>query len=169
MCQSCGKKEANTHIKRITNGELTEYRLCECCAQKLGYTSIFGGLNLDIDSFLGIFFADNKPHYRILSDSTKCEQCGSSFEDISRCGKVGCAACYSVFYDKLEPSIRRIHGNVKHAGKFANSLGQDRRILNEIEKLKDDLKVAIDAQEFERAAELRDKIKDIEGRTSGNE
>ena len=34
LCQSCGKRPANTHIKTIINGELTEHSLCSECAQK---------------------------------------------------------------------------------------------------------------------------------------
>ena len=55
LCQSCGKNQANTHIKRIINGELTEYMLCEKCAAKMGYSNIFEGFGLgfDFDNLLG--------------------------------------------------------------------------------------------------------------------
>ena len=57
LCQSCYKNQANTHIKKIINGKLTEYRLCEECAAKLGYgNNIFQGFDLNFDNFLGSFF-----------------------------------------------------------------------------------------------------------------
>ena len=63
------------------------------------------------------------------------------------------------------PTIRRIHGNTEHIGKAAESAGEQNRIQNEIEELKSQLQKAIDDQEFEKAAELRDKIKSLEGNT----
>lgn len=47
----------------------------------------------------------------------RCDYCGSTFNDIINTGNVGCAHCYDRFADKLEPSIRKIHGATRHIGK----------------------------------------------------
>ncbi len=159
---------ANTHIKRVINGEVREYMLCEQCAEKLGYGNIFNNLSLNFDNFLGSFFTENIPH-KLKFDTVRCENCGSSFEDISNSGKVGCANCYKVFYNQLIPSIKRIHGNTKHAGKLAACVKEDKRVENKLQNLKMKLNEAIDKQEFEEAAKLRDMIKDIENGVKGNE
>jgi protein arginine kinase activator len=160
LCQSCGKNQANTHIKRVVNGDIKEYMLCEVCAEKLGYGNIFNDFNLKLDDFLGSFFTENIPHM-LKSETTRCEKCGSSIEDISNSGKVGCANCYKVFYDKLIPSIKRIHGNTNHSGKLAANVSADKKIESKTKKLEYKLQEAIKEQNFEEAAKIRDKIKDL--------
>lgn len=158
LCQSCEKRQATTHIKTILNGELKEFNLCPECAQKMGYGSFFGGFGFDFDKLFGSFMDSVS-----TGQSTKrCQCCGSSFEDIAKTGKIGCANCYKVFYDELLPSIQRIHGRTCHTGKLARSAGTEVKIKNEISQCKYDLEQAIKAQEFEKAAELRDRIRELE-------
>ncbi len=158
LCQSCGQNQATTHIKTIVNGELAEISLCRECAQKLGYNSFFGSFGMDFDKFLGSLMGNGRGQ----KSRKRCECCGSTFEDIAKSGKVGCASCYSVFYDDLLPSIQRIHGKTLHIGKLAKSAGSEVKIKSTIVKLKEELANAIKEQEFEKAAKLRDEIKELE-------
>lgn len=168
LCQSCGKNQANTHIKRIINGEeLTEYMLCEKCAAKLGYSNIFEGFGFDFNNLLGSFFTNGEPKLTPLSNK-RCDFCGSSFEDISNTGKVGCAKCYDVFFEQLMPSIKRIHGNTKHSGKCASAAGEENIIKNKIQSLNDRMKIAINEQNFEEAAKIRDELKNLQEREQPN-
>lgn len=166
ICQACGKHPATTHIKTIVNGELSELSLCSECAQKMGYDNIFGNWGLNFGSLLGSFFSD---HAEEIPDTIRCKGCGSSFEDIAQSGKVGCAECYHTFYDRLIPSIQRIHGNTKHCGKNPNLTVQSdctaiaKKSQDELEDLRNQLKEAVEVQNFEQAAVLRDKIKELEG------
>lgn len=158
LCQSCEKRQATTHIKTIVNGELKEYNLCPECATKMGYGSFFGNFGFDLDKLFGSFMESVG-----TGRSTKrCQCCGSSFEDIAKSGKVGCANCYDVFYEELLPSIQRIHGRTSHTGKLARSAGTKVRIKNELTQCRYELEQAIKAQEFEKAAELRDRIRELE-------
>ena len=164
LCQSCEKRQATTHIKTILNGELKEFNLCPECAQKLGYGSFFGNIGFDLDKLFGSFmdgFASEK-------STKRCQSCGCSFEDIAKSGKVGCANCYDTFYEELLPSIQRIHGRTSHTGKLAHSAGTEVKIRNEMIKYKNDLEKAIKEQEFEKAAELRDRIRELEKSVSNN-
>lgn len=160
LCQACQKKQATTHIKSIVNGEVTEYNLCPECAKKMGYGNIFEDFSADFSGLLGSIFGVDRQ--QVLPDAKRCPECGSSFVDIARSGKVGCASCYDVFYDRLIPTIRRIHGNTEHIGKFAGGTDENARRKSELDELKHQLQTAIDNQEFEKAAELRDKIKELE-------
>ena len=99
----------------------------------------------------------------------RCKGCGSSFEEIANTGKVGCAECYRTFYNRLIPSIQRIHGNTTHTGKIASSAGIEAKRENELEKAREELKKAIQEQAFEKAAELRDRIKELEGKGNSDE
>lgn len=158
LCQSCEKRQATTHIKTILNGELKEYNLCPECAGKLGYGSFFGDFGFDLDKLFGSFMDS----LGTAKNTKRCQCCGSSFEDIAKSGKVGCANCYDTFYEELLPSVQRIHGRTSHTGKLAHSAGTEVKIRNEIAKLKSQLEQAIKSQEFEKAAELRDQIKELE-------
>ena len=168
LCQSCSKNTATTHIKTIVNGEFTEYMLCPECAKKLGYLNLFDGFGVNVQNFLGSFFgesAEKKP----LPGAKRCKGCGSSFADIVETGKVGCAACYNTFYDQMMPSIQRIHGNTTHTGKISISAGAKAKLESNLQKLKNQLKEMIEKQEFEKAAELRDQIKEIEEQVNDHE
>ena len=165
LCQRCQKNQATTHIKTIVNGELTEYMLCPECAQKLGYGNLFSGFGLNMGNFLGSFLGGVSQQETIESEP-RCKGCGSTFNDIVRTGKVGCAECYHIFYDRMMPSIQRIHGNTTHTGKMGACAGTQAKLTNELERLKTDLKKAIEEQAFEQAAKLRDRIKELEGQAN---
>ncbi len=161
LCQNCGKYEATTHVKRIINGESAEAHLCSDCAKALGYNDVFGGFGNTFTDLLGTFFGEPQTA-SLNSRIVRCEKCGNTFNDVVNSGKLGCADCYTTFYDKLLPSLQRIHGKTRHEGKNPKVIKTDVNTPeNEIAKLENQLKKAIDEQNFEKAAELRDKINEI--------
>ncbi len=166
LCQNCSKREAVTHIKRIVNGEATEAHLCSECAHSLGYDGLFDNFSLSIPNFFSSFFGDN-PFSLTSGKTQRCEKCGSSFDDIIKTGMVGCANCYETFFDKLLPSIQRIHGRSKHSGKVppmpkkevtAEAVKEPTK-EDKIAQKEEEMKKAIENQNFEQAAVLRDEIK----------
>ena len=171
LCQSCGKNTATTHVKTIINGALSEYALCPECAKKLGYADLFGDWGFNFGALLGNLFpqeeAQDQQQQIPEQDQTRlCHFCGSSFEDIVRTGKVGCANCYKTFYNRLIPSIRRIHGNAVHQGKKPGSAAMILRPKTELQPVETELELkqremekAIKEQNCEYAAVLRDEIK----------
>ncbi|MCH5299277.1 MAG: UvrB/UvrC motif-containing protein [Ruminococcus sp.] len=165
-CQKCNKNNATTHIKRVINGEFEEYNLCSECAKEMGYNNIFGSFADDFNSLFGSFFENALP---ARTQATRCEFCGTSYSDIARTGMVGCANCYDVFADRIMPTVRRVHGNTTHCGKNsqfakAEAAQPQEEKPSDIDALKSELDLAIKNQEFEKAAELRDKIKAMEGK-----
>lgn len=161
-CQKCKQREATTHIKKVVNGEYEEHMLCSECAHALGYDNVFDFEMPDMfGGLLQNFFTGALP---ARSGASRCPECGSTYGDITNTGKVGCAKCYDVFYSELLPSIKRIHGNTTHCGKvpFLAEVKSEKPQLNELEQLKEELKEAIEEQNFELAATLRDKIKEKE-------
>ena len=171
LCNKCKKREATTHVKSVVNGEYEEYMLCSECAKELGYNNMWGDFNSDFSSILGSFFSNALPERSV---TTRCPVCKSTFHDIQTSSKVGCAKCYEVFYADLMPSIRRIHSNTTHNGKRPPQIAKlksstsesvqsdDTSKTSEIETLKAQLSKAVEEQNFELAAELRDKIKGME-------
>lgn len=160
LCQNCGKQEATTHVKRIVNGETAEFHLCSDCARSLGIADAFSDFGFSFSDMLGSFF--EPAAIASLSNSVlRCEKCGSSFNDIVKSGKIGCANCYHTFYDKLMPSLERIHGRTHHEGKIANGSPVQKKIDRTAE-LKKQLDEAVAVQDYETAAKLRDEIKALE-------
>lgn len=160
-CQKCGANNANTHVKTIINGEFKEYDLCSDCAKKMGYTNVFSDMEDEFSNFLGSFFGNVLP---ARTQATRCEFCGTTYPEIAKTGHVGCAKCYDVFADELYPSIRRIHGNTTHCGKNSkraeNAKAEkpvEQTKEDKIKALKAELDKAVKEQNFEHAAELRDK------------
>ena len=167
-CQKCNKNEANTHVKRVINGEFEEYHLCSECAKEMGYSNVFSDFTSsfadDFNSQFGSFFENALP---ARTQATRCETCGTTYNDIASTGMMGCANCYDIFSDRILPTIRRIHGNTTHMGKNSISYRKvedkpEDKKQDELTKLKAELDTAIKNQEFEKAAVLRDKIKEKE-------
>lgn len=176
ICQACGKRQAVTHIQTKTNGVVSELYLCPECAKKMGYQTSADFYNpfLNFNSLLGSFFGREPSVGKV----ERCPVCGASFRDISDSGKVGCAECYHTFHDRLLPSIQRLHGNTKHNGKTPTGhfmqvmpetnlvvteepVKEETKAQREIRELKEQLQQAITEQNFEQAAVLRDRIKEL--------
>lgn len=162
LCQNCGKNEATTHIKQNVNGKRTEYHLCSACAEQMGYGDIFSDFSFGMDNMLSNFFSDFPLSLGSSSNTVRCKKCGSSFEEIVSSGMLGCDECYDTFKNRLSPLLQRIHGKSHHVGKIANSMGEQAKKQSKLECLKNELKQAVETQDYEQAAILRDKIKEIE-------
>ena len=165
LCQNCGKNEATTHIKQIINGDMAESHLCSECAAHLGYSDMFSGFGLNLSELFGGFLGDMIPLMTSIG-TKRCAKCGTSFDEIVRDGRVGCADCYRTFYDRLLPSIQRIHGKIKHNGKTVSASAAEPKVETKeekIEKLKAAMNDAVAKQDFENAAKIRDEIKELEG------
>lgn len=162
-CNHCGKNDANTHYKRVINGKKEEMYLCSECAKKLGVMDSFDFEPFTMDTFFGNLLGAGASAFNSLTGVERCGYCGSSFNDIVNSGKVGCANCYEKFEDKLNPSIEKLHGRTMHIGKNVTYTNVDEKPaeVDEISKLKAELKLSIQEQRFEDAAVIRDKIKAI--------
>ncbi|GAB7387330.1 protein-arginine kinase activator protein McsA [Bacillaceae bacterium] len=166
ICQECGKRPATLHFTKIVNGEKTEYHICEQCAQEKG--EIFpGGLssNFSIQNLLsGLLNFDTSPSsLGINQEKTfRCENCGLTYAQFSKSGRFGCSECYRYFNHKLDPLFRRLHGNTSHSGKVPERSGGEIKIRKELERLKQELQHRISTEEFEKAAEIRDRIRELE-------
>ena len=155
ICQNCNKNEANMHMKRIVNGRAAEVHLCSDCARSLGYGEAFSCFGIGFGGLLSDLLSKGDS----ASNTLRCSFCGKSFEEIAGDGKMGCAECYSVFYDKLMPSLNRIHGKASYAGSKPENSENNRALR--LEELKEALAVAVNEQNFELAAALRDRINDM--------
>lgn len=161
LCEVCKKHVATTHITRTVNGKTTELHLCAHCAAEQGLQSTLGGFGFDLNDFWGSFFSE--PMLASTEDTVRCADCGRSFKDIAKHGRPGCPTCYRTFYDKLLPSIQRIHGKTQHTGKVAEKAEDTVKKERELKALREELAAHIANQEYEQCAALRDRIRELEG------
>jgi len=159
LCQKCKQHPATVHYRENINGRVTEYALCAECAGSIHppTASLF-----DDDTSLGSLFSAMLGS-RPIREEKKCPLCSSGFAEIARTGKVGCPTCYETFAEDLAPTVTRLHGNARPVGRAPKRLGDRRRREQELASLRADLKKAIEAEEFEKACEIRDKIRELEG------
>lgn len=162
LCQNCQKRLAKVHFTQIINDQKTEVFLCEQCAREKSQFNI--QTPMDLSSFFsGILgshlFCTQKPN---MSAQVACDKCGMAFDEFIKVGKLGCENCYETFSERLVPVIKRIHGNVKHTGKVPSRVSESVKASRQVEKLKAELNKAIQAEEYEKAAQIRDKIREFE-------
>ncbi|MBR5154897.1 MAG: UvrB/UvrC motif-containing protein [Clostridia bacterium] len=162
-CQKCGKYEANTHITKIANGVKNEIYLCNHCAENANHSpeleSIFKS---NFDNFFESFWKSPNLGFIQSGSLRVCDNCKSTISDIQNSGKLGCSQCYKTFSDLLLRPLKDIHGNNTHLGKAPKRLYADINKTNKIETLKQELSRAVEEQNFEEAARLRDRIREME-------
>ena len=161
ICEKCGSNEAVMRLTQIVNNEMSTYHLCETCAAKKGVETAPEAANFPLTDFVAQMGDE-----RGESDTTpdlECSFCGLSFKAFRETGRLGCPHCYETFESHLRRLLRRIHGGVKHVGKVylppdptASEMGK------RLEGLRRRLHRAVDSEDFERAAELRDQIRSLE-------
>lgn len=153
LCDKCNKNEASVFIERTINGKKEKYTLCSHCAGNMDNELPF---TLDLSGLLSGF---TQFSHQPMTVSPTCTVCGTTFETFEKRGRLGCENCYQDFRNQLTPIVKRIHGSVQHSG--SNVYQMDKTKL-EIQELKSNLSEAILEENFEMAAELRDKIKALE-------
>ena len=160
VCEACKQQQATVHLTEIVNGQMSELHLCEACAnQKGAQVESHFGLS---DLLVGL--ADvGKPQEGERDTIVKgCANCGMTYDDFRKVGRLGCSECYGTFKRGLATLLKRIHGSTHHMGKAPASLVKPSATKPELTELKRRLERAIEMEEFEEAAQLRDRIRQIE-------
>lgn len=167
LCEECKKRPATVHLTKIVNNVKTEAHLCEECARAKGEFGFMSEPAFTFQNFLsGLFdLGQSVPAGTFPGTAVpRCPNCGLSYSDFKRLGQLGCSECYEQFHEQIQPLLRRIQAGTSHAGKVPGKSGGSLRIQREIESLREQQKAAIAREEYERAAELRDRIRELEGK-----
>lgn len=165
LCEICGKNQATVHLTEIIDDKMTELHLCEECARKKGAQMEHHFGLADLLAGLADFGTDLEASGE---SGIKCPNCGITFEDFKRKGRLGCNQCYETFKNSLAPLLKRIHGSLQHIGKAPKIAAKAQlKQTPQIQELRQKLQRAIAAEEFEEAARLRDQIRVFETRKRG--
>ncbi len=160
-CDQCGENEAVVHLTQIENNEMTVVHLCDACAASRGLDTGGEPAGLPLTDFLAEMSSGGAPT-RPQPDA-RCGFCGLTFADFREMGRLGCPQCWATFEAHLKGLTRRIHGDSVHRGKVylppdPTASERERRL----DALREQLDRAVVAEDFERAAELRDEIRTLE-------
>lgn len=172
-CEKCKQNEATFFYEETVNGKKRSFRLCEDCAKALQQS---GEINVEWENPFGSFFSPvaypdllgnlfDVPQIGGRRETRKkCPGCGATWEDLAAAGKVFCPECYKTFADELENTVRSVHGNVTHTGRAPAGVRAGHEKADRLAALRKELKEAVEAENFEKAAELRDSIRAEEGK-----
>jgi protein arginine kinase activator len=174
---------ATVHLTEIVAKQKKELHLCEDCAREKG--DVVKGQHFSVHEFLGGLAggalsdaAKKKVEKEKKSDTAAkpkvavpetppCPACGFTFAEFKALGRLGCLNDYEHFKKELLPLLEKIHGATQHTGRVPSSVGEKLETQKVLTALRKDLNLAIQREEYERAAELRDKIKSLESSGGG--
>lgn len=166
LCEDCRENEAEVHLTSIEADEMRTIHLCAGCASRRGLAPDAVDAEAHETPPLVDFLAQlGKPGPRTTEPATSepCPFCGISAADFRRTGRVGCSQCYVHFEPQLRGLLRRIHGSSQHAGKlYISEASEITDRLGQISAMRRRLKRAIETEDFETAANLRDRIHELE-------
>jgi protein arginine kinase activator len=154
-CKRC-QKTATLHITEIRSGTVQELHLCETCAQQY--------LNQEQDEASDSNEEVSPKESEALEefDHLVCPNCGITFREFRSQGRLGCPHDYIAFAKELKPLLENIHGETQHNGKFPKRAPHASQLQYRLIKLRSDLRNAVEEEEYERAARIRDEIQSLE-------
>ena len=163
LCDICNKNPATVHLTEIIDEQMNELHLCEECArqksmqmeQQFGLSDLLAGLA-----------EFEQPAQEKEAVSLKCANCGLTYGDFKKIGRLGCGECYSTFKKYLGPLLKRIHGSNAHLGKSPLKVTKVFKKKIDLSDLRYKLQKTIETEEFEEAARIRDQIKELEKKQS---
>lgn len=188
-CEKCGKNEATTFYKETINGQTREMHLCADCAREMNlggaFQNAFAGMASGMaGAFAGFDQLFSDPFHSMLGGGLgtlwnemmglpaggarpgterKCPTCGTTESELRRTGRAGCPDCYHTFEDILNPYIRRVHGADAHIGSAPQSAAPETPQADPVAELRAKLQEAVQSENYEEAARLRDEIHRLEG------
>lgn len=160
-CEACKTRPAKIHYTEIVNNDMVTLDLCLDCAEEKGIDVqkansygigdlIAGLIDVTVDS-------DSEK-----VGSLRCPGCGYEYSDFRRIGRFGCEQCYDAFATQLGPLLRHVHGSTHHEGKKPAAVSGEINIAPDAEALRAELITAIEQEDYERAAAIRDELQRIE-------
>jgi protein arginine kinase activator len=159
LCDQCREREAIVNVTKVVENAVTQEHLCEQCAVAQGIETSIAAPKHPLAGVLEAAQAQAV----VTSDAARCAFCGTSQKDFRTSGRLGCAHCYGAFAESLRELLRRVHGNARHVGRrhVPRDPGAADR-AGSLALLRERLRQAVEREEFEAAAALRDEIRGLE-------
>lgn len=167
LCDKCHENFATVYVSQMFNNKLSKLHLCEECTHGFSEDASLD-LFFSIPELLASLFDLHVPESpaELLEERKECSNCGTSFSDIRETGKLGCSQCYEVFKESLKPLLKKVHTSLEHKGKVPQVLPDRVKMRLAIRKLQAKLTEYANREEFEQAAKVRDRIRELERKIS---
>jgi protein arginine kinase activator len=164
QCQSCHEREAVVRLTQIVGDDVTTVHLCSQCAAERGIETDAGVAQTPLGAFLAAMGKGGSPVAAASAAGDACADCGATLHDFRTSGRVGCAQCWVTFEQPLRDLLRRLHGATRHTGESYRAVDTSQLSPTEVRQrdraaLREELRAAIEGEQFERAAELRDQLR----------
>jgi protein arginine kinase activator len=158
-CECCQKTEATIHLTQVLDGDVKKLNLCQACAQENGIDLNSPISITDVLLGLGSQSGGGKEQTIMSELDLSCSRCQMTRAEFKRNARLGCPECYKAFMGELSALIQAMHHNRQHIGKIPARQGNEARITAQIASLQKDIETAVAKEEYEIAANLRDKIR----------
>ena len=167
-CSQCGEREGVVDLTHVEGAEVKTLHLCAKCAAEKGIQTGAALADTPLGALLVALGGDPASSLgsgaEALADSA-CPRCGATIQDFRETGRLGCAHCYTTFAEPLRELLRRLHGSAHHTGQRyvpPRPATPEQQSPDHAVELRERLRQAVEAEEFELAAELRDRLKELE-------
>jgi protein arginine kinase activator len=161
LCDVCKCNDATVFLTQILEGKMQKVNLCEGCSKEKGVQDPTGFALADL--LLGIGAAEE---IEKGSSSTRCPVCGFTQADFKKTGRLGCSGCYVAFAEGLNSLLKAMHKGTEHVGKLPVRAQRTLALSDRMKALTENLKKAVEQENYETAASLRDQIKQLEHQLS---
>jgi protein arginine kinase activator len=161
LCDVCKCNDATVFLTQIVEGKMQKVNLCEGCSKDKGVQDPTGFALADL--LLGIGAAEE---IEKGAPSARCPVCGFTQADFKKTGRLGCSACYVAFAEGLNSLLKAMHKGTEHVGKLPARAQRTLALNDQMKSLSEDLKKAVEQENYETAASLRDQIKQLEHQLS---
>ncbi len=158
LCDSCRERDAVVNLTTIEDNAVHQLHLCEQCAAERGVETTVATPKHPLAEFL-----HQQVPAPISGDGVRCSFCNTTMADFKATGRWGCARCYTNFEAGIRELLRRVHGSHRHIGRsYRPPMSETLERSAVLGELKDRLRRAIESEQFEVAADLRDRIRVME-------
>jgi protein arginine kinase activator len=168
LCHICKKREATIHVTNAEGSKVRAIHICRNCAEEHGFDELKKS-NFAMNDFVAGLFDSAFAAVEKGETGDACPNCGTSYSAFQDLGRLGCSQCYGHFQKQLLPLLRSIHGNTRHVGKIPQRFGTQVSRRRKVRKLQEELELAVQLEQFERAAVLRDEIRKLAEPERGEE
>lgn len=162
LCDVCNENDVVITLTEIDGAGVRQVRLCERCAAERGVQTTVAAPKPQVGSFI------QSVHQQVTAsagDAIECPFCSATLRDFRQTGRLGCARCYSAFEQSLRDLLRRVQGGSRHMGKEYDGPSDEHMLVSttvSADQLRARLQRAVENEQFELAAVLRDQLRGMQ-------
>ncbi len=158
LCDVCKSESACVFLTQIVDGKMQKVNLCESCSRERGVTDPTAFALADLLQGLGAA----QDVEQLAGRGQKCGTCGFTQAEFKKTGRLGCSACYATFTEGITSLLSSMHKGSSHSGKVPERQARFVEKEKALKELHVQLRQAVKSENYEDAATLRDRIRQLE-------